>query len=253
MASDVGVGDSETPLLTVQPADGTTQVTLTVTPPAGDPVAVTMTGGDFVDVDGTDPIEQKQTWAADPVTYTAAGKWVLSYTVTGTGEGAEEQEVYVVATPTAGGPTWTPGRSRVAAYIPHRTLVRSTASTVSSADSYAWTWDETTTPPGGTVDRLIADGVAWVSARVYPMAATSEATASVCAALYAAAMIERSWPQDDQALARADALERRLDVLLNDLVEANGVASDTGEFGLEIVPMWAYPPADPRYDSSCYW
>lgn len=239
--------------MTVAPADAGTTVALTVTAPDGTTDTITMTAGDLVVIPDTSPVEYSCQFTADtPTVYDQPGRWVLHYQVDGTGEGAEDLEVFVVPSPIAGGPTWLPGRSEVAAYIPHRTLVRSLSSTVESADGYAWTWDSTTTPPGTTVDKLISDGAAWVSTRLAVVNSTSEALANTCVAIYTAAMIERSWPQDDQSLQRANDLERRLDVLMKDLIEANNVSNGTGDYGIDISPQWSFPPADSRWDFPGY-
>lgn len=84
------VGDMVTAQLTVSPYDGTTQATLAVTAPDGavsHPVATTVDGG--------------QTWTA-PLTYTMAGVWRLSWTVTGTGASVEHELVSVAPTPGTG-------------------------------------------------------------------------------------------------------------------------------------------------------
>jgi hypothetical protein len=251
MASDVGAGDSEIVFLDVAPADGSTQVTLTVDPPSGSSYDVAMTGGDLMPID--DSVDFSQRWTSvTPVSYDAPGRWVLHYEVTGTGEGAEDLEVFVVASPVAGGPTWLPGRSRVAAYVPHRTLARSVTSTIESADTYQFTFDSTTVPDGVTVSRLIADGAAWVRSRVYPMNVGSEEAAGVCTALFAAAMVERSWPDDDQSLQRANDLERRLDVMLTDLVAANLAANTGSNTGIPVSPVWSFPQPDLRWDYDRY-
>lgn len=254
--SDLGQGDSEVPYVTVSPADGSTTAVLTVHAPDGTSTTVEATGGDLEPIPGTSPQLYKQRWSATtPVTYTQSGRWVLSWAVGGTGEGAEDLEVWVVAPPTAGGPTWTPGRSRVAAYVPHRSLERSLEATGDSGETYAWTFTSNTTPPAITVDRLIADGVAWVSARVSPLHASLNEAASVAAAVYAAAAVERGTPEGAESLQRANDLERRLDVLLRDLIDANNAANESGDFGVDIAPapQWSFPPADCRWDSPTYW
>lgn len=250
--SDLGVGDAELPELTVQPANGNTVATLVAKAPDGSATSVPVTGGTLTAVSGS-PGDYSQTWTAtDPVLYSLPGRWVLSWTVTGTGEGAEDVEVWVVASPTAGGPTWAPGRSHVAAYVPHRTLARSLSSTVGSADEYIYSFDQTTTPPGTAVDRLIADAVARVSARVTPLDASMSDLARAVASLMAAVWVERSWPQDDQALARANDMEKQANLMLADLVAANDLANGP-EFGLDVAPVWSFPNADPRYDDARYW
>lgn len=245
MASDVGVGDSETPFVDVAPADNTTAATLTVNKPDGTSTPVPASGGALTPIPGTSPVQYSQRWTADtPVTYSQPSKWVLHWDVTGTGEGDEDLEVWVVASPVAGGPTWLPGRSRVANYVPHRTLVRSISSIIDSQDTYEYTFDSTTLPSGVQVDRLIADGAAWVRARAINLHINLYDAASVCVALYAAAAVERGWPTDDQSLQRANDIEKRLDAMLDNLVAANDVANgdDGGDYGIDIVPM-----------PSCYW
>lgn len=256
MSTDVGTGDAESPFLVVAPAALDTTVTLEVRPPAGDPYAVSVAGGALEAITGSADMQQR--WATvTPVVFTAPGRWVLHWAVTGTGEGVEDLEVFVVPSPVAGGPTWAPGRSRVANYVPHRTLARSVASIISSQDTYALTFDGTTRPTGLMVDRLINDGVAWVTSRVYPMNVRVEQAAAVVAALYAAAAIERGWPNDEQSLQRANDMEKRLDALMADLVKANGDAN-TADGGSSYpvaaaMPTWSFPPPDLRYDDARYW
>jgi hypothetical protein len=256
VASDIGLGDSEVPYVDVSPADLTTAATLTVTAPDGTVTPTAATVGDLVEIPGTSPTEYTQRWTAvSPVTYSAAGRWVLHWDVAGTGEGAEDLEVFVVPSPVAGGPTWWPGRSRVAAYIPHRTLQRSVSNTIGSQDEYEMTFGSQTIPTGIVCDRLIADGAAWVTALVTPLATTSEPLASLLCALHAAIAIERSWPDDDQSLQRANDMEKQLNTMLAQLIAANGVSTSTGDYGLDIAPAPAYsfPCADPRWDYPTYW
>lgn len=253
--TDVGVGDSELVFLDCAPADNTTQAALSVGKPDGTRTTVPVSGGTLTAIAGTSPVQYSQRWTSDqPVIYDQPGKWVLHWAVTGSGEGAEDLEVWVVASPVAGGPAWAPGRSRPAAYVPHRTLVRNLASTVESADGFAWTWDSTTTPPGTTVDRLIADGIAWVSARVTPMNVVSQDAAAVIVSIFAAAAVERGWPDDDSSLQRANDLEKRMDILLADLVASNTAANTQAgvTYPAAINPVWSFPPADRRWDDSRY-
>ncbi|WP_171110598.1 MULTISPECIES: hypothetical protein [unclassified Streptomyces] len=80
-------GDAATVTLVVDPYDGTTAATLTVRAPDGttsSPATSTADGG--------------HTWTAQ-VTYTAAGVWLLKWTVTGTGAGVTNEQVAVAPTP----------------------------------------------------------------------------------------------------------------------------------------------------------
>ena len=254
--TDVGTGDSELPYLVVEPADAGTAVTLTVNKPDGTSYPATMGAGVLVAIPDTNPTQFSQTWTASaPVVFDQPGRWVLHYVVTGTGEGAEDYEMFVVPSPVAGGPTWAPGRSRVANYVPHRTLARSVSSIIDSQDDYALTFDATTRPTGLMVDRLIADGVAWVASRVYPLNARTQDAAAVVAALYTAAAVERSWPNDDQSLQRANDMEKRLDLLMADLITANTAANATDGSTLPAValPSWSFPAPNLRYDDARYW
>ena len=153
-------------------------------------------------------------------------------------------------------PDWAADRSHVADYIPHRTVQRDTDSVVESEDTYRFDWDDTTTPTAETVNRLIADGVAYVSARVTPMAVVSESAAGVLVSLYAAASVERGWPDDDQSLQRANDLEKRFDLLLADLIVSNRDANSSAGLPLPgapaVLPVWSFPPPDPRFDSAAY-
>jgi len=81
------VGDLVTARLTVDPADGTTGATLVVTRPDGTTVTPVVTGADG-----------GATWTA-PVTYTLAGLWRLSWTVTGTGASVQHEQVAVAPAP----------------------------------------------------------------------------------------------------------------------------------------------------------
>lgn len=86
------IGDWVSPRLTVSPADATTVAALTITTPAG----VTTAGTGEVTADAG------ATWTADAVQLTAAGVWVLNWTVTGTGKSAERQRVIVLPAATPG-------------------------------------------------------------------------------------------------------------------------------------------------------
>ncbi|MGW6455510.1 hypothetical protein ACWF94_06200 [Streptomyces sp. NPDC055078] len=81
-------GDVSTASITVEPYDGTTAVALAVTSPSGavsTPVVNPVDGG---------------TWTA-PVTYSVAGVWRLTWTITGTGAGVRHEVVPVGPVPGA--------------------------------------------------------------------------------------------------------------------------------------------------------
>lgn len=247
--SDLGEGDSDLPWLDVVPADNTTLAVLEVRPPGGTPYTVATAPA---------PAGDGQRWTAGTaVVYDRPGRWVLHWAITGTGAGAEDVEVWVQLSPTAGGPTWTPGVSRVAAYVPHRTLARDPAAIIDSQDRYEFTFTNDTVPTGRQVQRLISDGVDWVTALITPMHLTSQPAAALLAALWAAVAVERSWPQDEQALQRATDMEKRLDALLESLTAANRDANDRDQVpppGAPVSrPVWSFPPSDLRYDHPRYW
>ncbi|MFI7073566.1 hypothetical protein [Micromonospora sediminicola] len=141
-------------------------------------------------------------------------------------------------------PEWAPLRENVADYVPHRTLKQQPSTTTGSADVYYLTFDVDTRPTGWAVDRLIADGIAWVISRVTPLHTTSHDTARLVATLYAAAAVERSWPHDDQSLQRANDMERRMESLLAGLVVSNDEANGGGGSGGDnLMPLWSFPSA----------
>lgn len=252
--TDVGAGDSEQAYLDVAPADNSTQATLTVEKPGGTSSPVAVSGGTLTVIPDTSPVQYSQRWTSDePVVYDAPSKWVLHWAVTGTGQGTEDLAVYVVASPVAGGPTWLPGRSRVANYLPERTLERSVSSIRESDDTFDLTFTSNTVPSGVMVDRLIADGGSWVAGRVPNLSAGLFDSASVIVALYAAAAVERGSPVDDVSLQRANDLEKRMDALMKDLIAANSSATQTPDLGIAVAPVWSFPCPDRRWDYSGYW
>ena len=148
-------------------------------------------------------------------------------------------------------PTWAPSVDQVANYIPHRTIIPAAGAILESQDTYELTFDTHTQPNDTSVAQLIVDGVAWVGARIFPLNEASQPAAGVCVALYAAAAVERTFTSDPESMPRANDLEKRLDKLLEDLIEANDYAN--GNAGIEIVPAFSYSCADPRWDYPRYW
>lgn len=154
-------------------------------------------------------------------------------------------------------PDWAPTLFDVADYVPHRTLTRAESSTTAGEDTYQLGFSETTRPTSDAVSRLLVKAVASVTVRLVPFHPSSEAAAATVACMWAAAWIERGWPEDDFALQRANDLEKRADTLMSALVESNTLANnDTNADGeddrLEVAPVWSFPEPDPRYDTSAY-
>lgn len=240
METDVSIGDIETPYLDVEPGDANTVGTLTVRRPEGDPLTPAVTTGT--------PTGGVVRLTAGAVTYDQAGRWVQHWDVAGTGASTEDLVVFVLPSPTAGGPTWLPGRSRVANYIPSRTL------SVTS-DTHQLTFDSQTKPTGAMVDRLIADAAARIAGRVGPVDASLYDTASVVAAVFAAAAVERGWPGDQAtqaSLQRANDLERQAETSLTELARANEAVTgtnptDPAQANAQL-PRWSFPSPVPWGD-----
>lgn len=152
-------------------------------------------------------------------------------------------------------PDWAPSLVQVAVYVPHRTLAVDAATNTAGEDVYRSTFDTTTRPTSDQVSRLVADGTSWVTARLVPLNTASEPAAAVCAALYAAAAVERGWPDDAQALQRANDLEKRLDTLVSALAASNADANDADsvDYPPTALPVWSFPAADSRWDDPTYW
>jgi hypothetical protein len=245
MRGDIAVGDTEYPTLDGVPDNATVTVDVAA-PDGGTPaegVAATV-------ADGT-------ATAVEPVTYNVAGRWVQTWTVTAEPDDSEADpatdvrvvEVYVVPIPTAGGPTWTPGRSRVANYLPGRTLVREAAANVPQ-----WTFTSQTRPTGVVVDRLIADAVAWVTAATGTVHESLHDLAATCAALFAASSVELGYPDretDVKGVSRgiAEDLLKRAKAMRDDLARANAAAGEPPvDAGSNLLPSYAFPAPAPWGD-----
>lgn len=167
------------------------------------------------------------------------------------------QKVEEVRVPIAAGagspelPDWAPLRENVADYVPHRTLKRAEASTTSGEDVYYLTFDTDTRPTGWAVDRLIGDGVSYVTGHVTPLHPSVQPMAAVVVTLYAAAAVERGWPHDDQSLQRATDIERRMSDMLTALRAANDKANQgdgTTPDPSNLLPVYSFPTPVPWGD-----
>lgn len=150
-------------------------------------------------------------------------------------------------------PSWRPSLEQVADYVPWRTLTRAESSTTEGEDTYQATFSATTRPPGEAVERLIGNAAARVGARIGLLHDSLQGAARTATCLLTASWIERSWPEDQDAQTRADALEKQGELLLDELASANEAVSGEPEFGLDVVyPTWSFPAADPRWDCPTY-
>ncbi|GAA0528771.1 hypothetical protein GCM10010172_06720 [Paractinoplanes ferrugineus] len=243
MPSDLGVGDSETVTLNVAPADNTTSATLTATTPGGTSSSVTVAGGALAEIPGSNPVEYTQTWTSTtPVTFTQAGRWVLRWVVTGTGGGAEDFERYVLPARTAGGPTWWPGRTQVAAYVPWLTVSLSKP----GDQTYQGTFSDDTSPDGAVADRHIADAGALVAPLATVMPAALYELAGTVTALHAAASLAAAYARTDEDARRAENLLARAVTAyqrLTTAVDDAGVDADADE----PILIANYPGCEPGY------
>ncbi|WP_045740873.1 hypothetical protein [Actinoplanes rectilineatus] len=251
--SDLGVGDADQPWIVVAPAAIDTVVTLTAVFPGAPAVPVPVAAGPLVQVPGSSPAEYTQRWqAVDPIVYPLPGRTVLHWQTTGTGEGTEDVEVWVTAPPAAGGPTWSPGLSRVAAYVPRLTVDQTTPGSAIELG----TFDQRTNPTGDVAQRHINDAVAEVQALAGTVPDSLHPLASAIAARRAAAMILRAYGDDrtgQDSLATAAALEARADKDLDRLQAAIRDLEDGDADGsFEVLPIYSFPAAVPWGDRYLY-
>lgn len=242
--------DFLTPFIDVYPYGGDTDVTLEIRPPGitpydAGPCTPTL---ETVDIAGTPTLVQR--WTAPPVEVTTpAGWWVLAWSVTGTGADAPEDLVFVEPAPEPGGPTWTPTRQRVAAYVPSRPLVP----TPDGRNLDLGTWTDETRPTGSQADTMIRDAVNWVLDATGTLHETLGQSANACSAVRAAAFIELGYPERDStgkgvANTTSDRLFKQADAMLLALVGRNkaltGADGDDPDAAFEVMPVYSFPPAD---------
>jgi hypothetical protein len=129
----------------------------------------------------------------------------------------------------------------VADYIPGRTLV-------GAVDGYGNalnTFTGDTHPPLGTVQRLITAGCAWVGARVANVDSTLTDLARAAAACWAAAQVERGYPDNSKETADAAELFRQANALRDDLQRANEAVTgeDPEDPQAHLMPVYSFPNA----------
>lgn len=222
-------GSTDTLTLTVDPFDNTTAITVTVTAPPGgtdlNPTVVTADGG--------------HTWTGTAV-YATAGRWVAHWTVTNTGAGKAEEEIWVSAPATAAAAVvWRPELWHVADYVPGRTLV-------GAVDGYGTalnTFDNTTHPPAASVQRLVTAGCAWVLAKTGPVDASLTDMARAVAAIWVGAAVLRGFPDNTKDTTDADRLLQQAETMRDDLHFANVAITGTDIEDPEatLLPVFSFP------------
>lgn len=228
MVTDLGVGDVQIPWLQVTPADADTTATLTVHPPTGDPYEIPATGGPRTPVPDTDPVEQTQRWTTtQPVTYTAPGRWVLHWQVTGTGEGTEDVTVHIAAPPT-----------------PQPAISTDPATDIGMIRLL--TADLNPTAPLFT-DVQLAAFLSVEAGSVKRAAAAALTAVSTSEVLLSRKFSTQDLSVDGPAVAaelRAQAKTLRDQAAFEDAQTATATP---------VAPMWSFPPANPAWDNPAYW
>ena len=144
-------------------------------------------------------------------------------------------------------PSWAPDLTRVAAYVPHRTMVRNTGT---SSGSITGTFSDATAPTGDQVNMLVVDACARVTNRCGPIDPALWPMATAVAAILAAALVERAYPTNQSDVATSDSLEAQGEKMLAELESANEALTgeDPDDPAAHLMPVWSFPPADPWGD-----
>lgn len=224
------VGGTDVPELVVVDYGPDTEVTLSIAGLNGETLTPTPVSTD----DG-------QTWYATPV-YTAAGKWVAHWVVTGSGANETYQDLWVSRVPTAAQTVeWRPELWNVAAYIPRRTLVGA----IDGSGAPRRTFDGDTMPTAGEVQLLITGACAWVTLTTGTPDETLWPAALDCAAMRAAALVEQAYPENSDDVSTADALFKQAAEMRKDLAAANIalIGDDPGTSDDNLLPMFSFPAA----------
>ncbi len=230
-----GVGTVE---IEIDPYDETTTVTVTVTGPDG-----TILTPNPTSTDGG------RTWTAY-FTPTIAGRWVASWSVAGTGEGYEPQDVWVSRDPTpAEAAAWRPLLEDVAAYVPSATLVGA----VDGYGTVLYTFGDgalgaatNTHPRASSVQRLITDACSWVLAATGDLDATLADSAKGLASRRAAGWVQYTFVDDADDRAHAEKLLAATDAELKTLVGRNAALTgdDPSTSADEVLPEFWFPTVD---------
>lgn len=214
---------------TLDPYGIDTVVTLVINGPDGATITPTP-----VSTDGG------HTWTAMPL-WTAVGRWVPVWTITGTGSGVFPQRpVYVTAIPSASAlVSWRPELWQVAAYIPRRTLVGA----VNGYGQALETFTADTHPSAGQVNNIITDACAWVGALVNPVDDSLTDLARSAAAIRSAALVELTYPDNRDDLSTAETLLKQAESMRVDLDRANTAVTGTDPEtpATHLLPVYSFP------------
>jgi hypothetical protein len=219
------VGAYATETLTVDPADLTTAVTVTVTDPDATvthPAASTADSG--------------ATWTAT-VHYDKPGVWRIAWLVSGTGAGVRTLSVDVDDSFDL--PPWAPSRDQVADYVPNRTLQAGR----NQPGTAQLTFNDSTRPTGQQVDRLIVDACAWITTVTGPVDESLWKMAGATAAVWTAAAVERTYPTRQGDITTVDSLTALANQMRTDLQRANeAITGDDPDDPLaHLLPVWNFP------------
>lgn len=201
-----------------------TVVTVVLRGPSGQTPSVTLT-----------PSSDKSTWTGTP-TYDEAGRWVATWTITGTGaQPVEAQEIHVTDVPVAGADVpWRPTLPQVADYV-----VAFTLDVITPGDGIRRnTFDATTSPTNEQAHRLIDRAVTTITGSLGTVIEDAYPLAQTVAALRAAAAIARSFNRSSSDITLADSLDKRADAETKALIALN-TANPEGD--ADLLPIFSFP------------
>lgn len=182
----------------------------------------------------TTPDGDRRVWTATPI-WTKAGRWVATWTVTGTGATVIAEEIWVERIPTvAADVSWSPSLTDVAAHISRFTIDTVTPGSVVEYGTFS----PTTAPTDTQAARLTAQIVDALISQLGTVAAETQPLARLVAALRAAAAIARSFHRAPADITLADSLDRRADTEMRRLL----VVDQAVDGGIDDqTPVFVFP------------
>jgi hypothetical protein len=214
-------------------------VPLTLTVPDGDFSTATSVAWTAPDGVTTGIVTPAPVTSDSGVTWTASqlvsldGEWIFTWNISGAGQGIERYSIWVSDTPPL---PWQPSLRDVADYVPTRTI-----SVDSTAETPLMTFDTTTIPQGEQVYRQIAAAVRWVTAAIGTVPPDLYGSAQDVAAVRSAALVELSYPQNDNNVAVAETLLSQANAMLKELEVA--VGRESNDPAIYLFPVGAFPAA----------